>query len=314
MRPKLNIRLLQILRTALVCSCIVVFCYASFSHGETPNNPPKRNFQYCAIKSRGITGYAHEDMICTYATASDSSLPQVNKKFLVTLHMVQDSLGNYPLSSAGLATARTNIALASDFYSRIGVSFEASEPVHLIENYRFSQLQTMDELAELTNIYGKEHRLNLFIVEEFTDDLLGACGLGGGNSIYMAGSCIVPATFAHESGHCFGLAHTFGTGDVFGDFVATDELADGSNCETAGDFICDTPADPYSPNSGIQYIDDCAFIYDGKDANGNYYDPDLGNVMGYYDESCACGTFFTDGQLRMVATAYYDSASRYSWW
>lgn len=319
MQPKPRIRLIQSLRSAMVCLCIGIFCYAAYLHFGTQSalfeksNSLSKDIQYCAIKSRGTIDYSHEDMICTFATASDSSLPQVNKKFLVVLHMVQDSLGNYPLTTAGLAAARDNIVLASDLYARIGVSFEASESVNLIDNYRFSQLQTMDELSELSNIYAKEHRLNLFIVEEFTDDLAGACGLGGGNSIYMAGDCIEPATFAHESGHCFGLAHTFGTGDVFGDFVTTDELVNGSNCETTGDFICDTPADPYNPSSGIQYFDDCAYIYDGKDSNGDYYDPDLGNVMTYYDETCACGTFFTDGQLRMVAKEYYNSA-RHLWW
>jgi hypothetical protein len=100
----------------------------------------------------------------------------------------------------------------------------------------------------------------------------------------------------HEFGHYFGLPHTFeGSGA---------ELANGSNCTTAGDLICDTPSDPYvdgdDPNS---YVDgNCKFISMKKDANGQYYDPMVGNIMSYYSDACVCG--FTHDQYMKMAKTY----------
>jgi hypothetical protein len=46
-----------------------------------------------------------------------------------------------------------------------------------------------------------------------------------------------PSTFPHEIGHYFNLLHTHET--AYGS-----ECPSGSNCGTAGDLVCDTPADP----------------------------------------------------------------------
>ncbi len=309
------------MHTAIGCICVGIFCLTALrqSHAEGKDSFKKDplttpNYHFCLGSPSKTLRQAPAEMICYQPVAGDSSLPQVNKKFLVVLHMVQDSTGNYPLTNFELNLARAYIARASELYAGIGISFEASESVNLIENYSFNELGTETELSQLSNTYAKEHRINLFIVERFNDELEWSCGLAGGNSIYMAGDCIAPSAFAHESGHIFGLAHTFGTGDVRGLYVRSSELVDGSNCETTGDFVCDTPADPFTPRSGNDWENDCAFIYEGTDANGDYYDPDLGNVMAYYNGTCACGDFFTDGQLRRVAEIYRDSVSNYLWW
>jgi len=58
-------------------------------------------------------------------------------------------------------------------------------------------------------------------------------------------------TFPHEVGHYFDLFHTHET--AYGR-----ECVDGSNCTTAGDRLCDTPADPglgaHNVNDACQYI------------------------------------------------------------
>ena len=100
-------------------------------------------------------------------------------------------------------------------------------------------------------------------------------------------------------GHFFGLPHTFERDNGL-------ELADGSNCETAGDGICDTPADPYEVDEPMsKWIDslECRFIYKGKDANGDYYSPDLANYMSYYGSPCSCSRF-TDGQYKAMVDNY----------
>ena len=103
-------------------------------------------------------------------------------------------------------------------------------------------------------------------------------------------------TLVHEMGHYWGLEHTFeGNGT---------ELADGSNCETEGDGFCDTPGDPYVPfTPSSEWETDCIFDWMGTDANGDFYDPDVGNIMSYYD--CAC--HFSYEQYLHMANLYTNN-------
>jgi uncharacterized repeat protein (TIGR01451 family) len=86
----------------------------------------------------------------------------------------------------------------------------------------------------------------------------------------------------HELGHNFGLIHTFGTLSS-----GTTELVsrgEGANCLTAGDELCDTPADPYGlPGASTKIVDGC-LTYTGTatDAAGNLFTPSLTNLMSYY--------------------------------
>lgn len=292
-----NISFLRVSNTTVQKKLTKFQCYTPPKSITTNSSNPTEQFEFDLLEG-------------------DSSLPKLNKKFLVVLHMTQDSLGNPSMTDAELVQARNDIKSASGYYSPIKLSFEASDSVYRIENHRFDVIETEGELTELAQLYAQPNRINLFIINRYGGELEGGCGIAGDYSMFMAAGCVNPTSLAHESGHIFGLPHTFGGGSVLGDFIASSELADGSNCLTAGDFICDTPADPYIPNdtTGIVWIEDCAFVYDIPDANGDYFDPDLGNVMSYYFESCACGVFFTDGQLRSVASTYRNSSSRQLWW
>ena len=100
-------------------------------------------------------------------------------------------------------------------------------------------------------------------------------------------------------GHYFGLPHTFSTSDG-------NELVDGSNCSTAGDGICDTPADPFVDGDDVSsYINgDDVFYYMGKDINGEYYSPLIGNYMSYYS-GYRCE--FTDGQYKKMVESYNNN-------
>ena len=94
-------------------------------------------------------------------------------------------------------------------------------------------------------------------------------------------------------GHYFGLYHTHQTS--FGK-----ELVDGSNCETAGDLICDTPADP-------NLLSNRSCVYEGSvvDENGAVYQPDVTNYMSYTRHFCRSS--FSEQQL--VLMNYHASTS-----
>ena len=119
-------------------------------------------------------------------------------------------------------------------------------------------------------------------------------------------------TFPHEVGHYLSLNHPHNGWDndpydeaVHGNPVSITssptnssipiELANGSNCETSGDFLCDTPAD-YNLGFGWPNCN-----YDGgvMDPQGTPLNPDENNFMGYFLE-CANDYSFTDQQMALV--------------
>jgi PKD repeat protein len=96
------------------------------------------------------------------------------------------------------------------------------------------------------------------------------------------------STIAHEVGHYFFLYHTHET------FFGT-ECPDGSNCVTAGDLLCSTPADPTLQN---RVSDSC--VYDSSKTpppacGSQVYSPPLDNIMSYSNK--ACKDFFTQEQI-----------------
>ncbi len=95
----------------------------------------------------------------------------------------------------------------------------------------------------------------------------------------------------HEIGHNLHLYHTHGTSNYGYDKSA---LVNNTNCETTGDFVCDTPVDPnlYAKVSSSN----CSYPVNslGKDLNGNDYAPDPKNIMSYTPLSCQ--QHFTLGQ------------------
>ncbi len=123
-----------------------------------------------------------------------------------------------------------------------------------------------------------------------------------GGSLDDVGSRLIP----HELGHTFGLFHTFGFNSgngTLGSGVTTELVTRGSgaNCTTDGDWICDTPADPYGiSGTSLTYQKGCP-QYDptstARDANGEAYSPSITNIMSYY---YPCIHDFTPGQYERI--------------
>lgn len=136
------------------------------------------------------------------------------------------------------------------------------------------------------------------------------------------------STLAHEMGHFFSLAHPFFGWDChpftldeytnpvnvnftlpcddFGGGSILIELHDRSNCNTAGDRICDTPEDY---NLGLFFQNDCDENTIIKDKNGEVIKPMTNNFMSYYRD-CAMYVFSAT-QKNLINTDFFSFQRTY---
>lgn len=162
--------------------------------------------------------------------------------------------------------------------------------------YTIDEIESSDKIRNtVTTGLEKENIINLFIVPKgaylngFTyvvpDIFINYLNLKCNTIFINEEAWFNPSTLPHELGHFFGLQHTFGSNPKEN---TTKELADGSNCNSEGDFICDTPADPNGLiNNHCQYIG-------LSDKHKHNFNPFVNNYMSYYKNSCK--NQFTNGQ------------------
>lgn len=126
------------------------------------------------------------------------------------------------------------------------------------------------------------------------------------------------ATIAHEIGHFFNLPHPHLGWDsenydeavhgnpapAFSPAATPTELQDGSNCETAGDLICDTPPDY---NFGFGW-NNCNYNRGTMDPNGDIVDPMEINFMGYFLNCPRDEYTFTPMQIEIMQADYMDNS------
>jgi hypothetical protein len=103
------------------------------------------------------------------------------------------------------------------------------------------------------------------------------------------------STFPHEIGQYFDLFHTHETS--FGG----PECTSGSNCATAGDLVCDTPADPVLGSGNVN--GSCQYTGGGNGpcAGDPPYAPDPTNFMSYSLKTCR-DNFSPQQNSRALAT------------
>lgn len=221
----------------------------------------------------------------------------------VKAHILRYSNGSSGLSVSDLNNAITNLNTIYaeaylEFFLCDGINYiNDDELVHIKKSYT-------NTLTETNNVSGL---INIYFTHSIENDAnQSICGYSDNTSrndiIMMTNSCATNnSSLAHEMGHFFSLLHTHGPDN---DSMTT-ELADGSNCDTDGDGICDTPADPILSNENVN--ESCEYIGTQTDANGNNFNPDTGNIMSYSRKSCRA--HFSLQQLARIYGFYHSTKS-----
>jgi len=198
------------------------------------------------------------------------------------------------------------------------MSFSRCE-INVIDNYSFHNIVDPLRLGEMNVLYGKPRRLNVFIVGSIPNATCGSSTTYGinkldGEYIYLETDCddSLEGQLAHHLGHYFGLQDTY-----HGDQI---EIVNDQNCTMVADSICDTPTDPFGSyiETGSyedvlpeliemeEFVIDCEFIHEKQDPNGEFYQPQVGNIMSAYP--CRCG--FTNGQYEKMSRNYLNSSHK----
>ncbi|NBC06839.1 MAG: hypothetical protein GVY26_06555, partial [Bacteroidetes bacterium] len=158
------------------------------------------------------------------------------------------------------------------------------------DSYHYNQIITdgisYDDILYDTD-YIHDDGIDIFL---FEDNPAGGFGRAADNvskACYVFGDYVLSegpnpplgqtSIVSHEVGHCLGLYHTFEVRNGL-------ELVDSTNCQIAGDFVCDTPADVDS-NFQVSYPA-CEYIGNQVDPNNEPYSPDKTNIMSYSHPFC----------------------------
>lgn len=147
--------------------------------------------------------------------------------------------------------------------------------------------------------YNKSNVCNIYV----NGNLPGLCGFAtfpntapNGGGIFLNADCMGKGTttIPHEMGHYLGLLHTFET--AYGT-----EYVDGTNCSSAGDLFCDTPAD-----FSDQRIS-CPYTGGATDPHGDLYRTVIDQTlfMSYFNDNCV-NRFSTMEQNEMNSTLTSD--------
>ena len=219
----------------------------------------------------------------------------------IAWHVLQRSDGT---TAVDAETLESMIDYINEVWASENISFAAHPLInYIVDDSLWNNLNSDYAVDQFRSTTPLENALNVYWAPSLLNGSL--CGISAFSfmsidSIAMPPQCVgrpdVRGVFAHEVGHWFDLFHTFETYDGT-------ECVSGSNCATAGDLVCDTPA-----SFGLEF-DVCVDAANceltctnvaGPCPGDPVYDPSTVNFMSYSTPNCL--TEFTPGQYSRLRT------------
>ena len=228
----------------------------------------------------------------------------------LTIHMVCDRFGVGGFNSPG--ELERTIEVLNQMWQPVGIQFFIyGEIDYGIHDDAFYNLPNDDAKQDaLRRINSVPNTINVYFTNlngitgqaRFTHEKAQGILLDYTTMSEYFGGIWKLDVFAHEMGHYFDLYHTHE--DDFGI-----ECPSGSNCETAGDLLCDTPADPRL-NQGFVNVADCTYNNMAATPAGcaGAYNPSVRNLMSYANGHCR--NEFTPEQANRVWNTLYSAGNR----
>lgn len=179
-----------------------------------------------------------------------------------------------------LADVMRNICQLNDWYRAADIHFYVSGAVNYINSTYFYN-HTFVGGRDMMQQHNVRNHLNVY----FVNDPAGQCGYYSPfqDAVALRNSCSADGntTMAHEFGHYLSLPHTFRGWESGTPPVNQQERVDRSNCNSAGDGFCDTPADYLADRWNCPYAGTLLI-----DPAGDTVVPDGTNIMSYSNDEC----------------------------
>ena len=229
----------------------------------------------------------------------------------LTIHMVCDDEGIGGQSSEQLEAVMQNL---NQMWQPVGIQFfvygEVDFSIHdrnffiMPDDYAkqdaLLQINVVPNTINVyfTNLQGAHTGQARFTTHKAQGILLDYLTMSG-----FGGTFYGLEVFAHEMGHYFDLYHTHET--AFGV-----ECPSGNNCSTAGDRLCDTPADPKLDPSRL-VDNNCLYINlaaTPAPCDNTPYQPSTRNLMSYTPGHCS--NEFTPNQIGKVWQVLNSASNR----
>ncbi len=195
----------------------------------------------------------------------------------IYFHIIRNSNGTDAFTLPNLDNVVSNLNL---FFSPVNITINKLG-VDYINNTNYIDIGSSGESNTIKNINNKNNAINIYVSKNLWTTSSGA-GIAGvvvgglpNRNLFIRSNRLLTTTLAHELGHCLNLYHTH-KGLAYNE-SGCQELINGSNCSSCGDYVCDTPADNGQINTGG-------------------YSPDLTNAMSYFHLYGYNRDHFTNGQ------------------
>jgi len=223
-------------------------------------------------------------------------------EFPLKIHIVAKSDGS---NGCEIAEVQAAIRELNKSFLKANIRFLPLEDYNYIRDDALYRFPVVDE-EKLCRPHDRANVINVYIVNKLQGERNSFSGYTHPPSAKPVNRLFITkkalsngSTFKRQMGHFFGLYPTAGPIDG----QRSEELVSGENCQTEGDQVCDTPADPGLDRRSID--DRCDYVGTLKDANRKFYKPMVDNIMSDNPRQ-GCRTKFSRGQLkRMLYTATY---------
>jgi hypothetical protein len=213
-----------------------------------------------------------------------------NARIPILVHIVMNIKGSAGVNQNNIISS---VNLANNYFQNAGMQFFI-DSIDYINDYNYSYITGNNLKKELFTRYAADSRINLFLVDSIKMGAFRSYGFtyfpdaADSNLIFLDKDYSGGNALTTMLGHFMGLLSTH-------EFNGGREPANGNNCASGGDFICDTYADPDLFNL---VIDSCQYTGTGRDNNGEYFVPSVANVMSNSPDNCKC--IFTPLQYRRI--------------
>lgn len=279
-----------------------LFCFTLFSqetHNGICGSEVPENFLEIENNNKESFNQYLNDYYNKLHSKTSTAITNVPAK----IHIVTDTNGATNITESQILD---EIDEANSFLANSFLEITICEETNYIANNALYDFDYDEQ--ELLYQNNQENIMNIYFVESINQGAVaGYTHYPGSTSQYydvivmdnQATTNSVSSTLIHEFGHHFNVLHTHGLSNEPG---STDELVNGSNCTSAGDRHCDTPADPLINNSNVSSVN-CMYTGNATDPIGQYYNPDTSNIMSYSPDSCT--DFFSIEQYARMYAGYH---------